>query len=153
MPTEAELPLRSGTDNYFVHINIGWLLDRECNRAGNRIRRNRHLVTGGGQLCFCLRICNGFHKGGLYEARRNDRYAQLIAGLLAQTLGDGAYGELCAGIDRLVRYRLMSCCGSGVDEMPETLLAEDRQRCRNAVQNAFDVDVDHVLPLCDAQVV
>jgi hypothetical protein len=36
---------------------------------------------------------------------------------------------------------------------PETLLAEDR-RCRGgAVQNAFDVDVDHILPLLNAQVV
>lgn len=69
------------------------------------------------------------------EARRNDRHAQLIAGLLAQTLGDGAHGELRAGIDRLVRYSLMSCCRSDVDEMPETLLAEDRQRCGDAVQN------------------
>ena len=47
----------------------------------------------------------------------------------------------------------MSGCRSDVDEMPETLLAEDRQRCRDAVQNAFDVDVDHLLPLLDAQVV
>lgn len=31
----------------------------------------------------------------------------------------------------------MSCSGTGVDEMPETLLAEDRQRCRDAVQNTF----------------
>jgi hypothetical protein len=31
------------------------------------------------------------------EARRNDCHAQLVAGLLAQTLGDGAHGELSAG--------------------------------------------------------
>jgi hypothetical protein len=30
--------------------------------------------------------------------------------------------------------------------MSETLLAEDRQRCGDAVQHAFDVDVDHLLP-------
>ena len=42
---------------------------------------------------------------------------------------------------------------SGVDEMPETLLAEDRQRGGDAVQNTFDVDVDHLLPILDAQVV
>src|SRR5206468_2125485 len=87
------------------------------------------------------------------ESRRDDRHAQLIAGLLAQTLGDGAHGELRAGIDRLVRYSLMSCCRSDVDEMPETLLAEDRKRCGDAVQNTFDVDVDHLLPIIDAQVV
>ena len=37
--------------------------------------------------------------------------------------------------------------------MPETLMAEDRQRCGDAVQNTLDVDVDHLLPIRDAQVV
>ena len=86
-----------------------------------------------------LRIGDGVHKGGFNEARRNDRYAQFIASLLPQALRDGAYGELCAGIDRLIRYRLMSCCGSGIDEMTEALLAEDRQSYGDAVQHAFDV--------------
>src|SRR5271154_5958568 len=31
----------SWADNYFVHINTGRLLNRQCNRAGNRILRNR----------------------------------------------------------------------------------------------------------------
>ena len=30
--------------------------------------------------------------------------------------------------------------------MPETLLAEDGQHCRDTVENTFDVDVDHILP-------
>src|SRR6266403_6390647 len=47
----------------------------------------------------------------------------------------------------------MSCCRSGVDEMSETLLAKDRQRCGDAVQDTFNVDVDHLLPILDAQVV
>ena len=33
-------------------------------------------------------------------ARRNDRQPQLIASLLAQTLGDGSHGKLRAGIRR-----------------------------------------------------
>ena len=37
--------------------------------------------------------------------------------------------------------------------MSETLLAEDRQRCRDAVWHTFDVDVDHLLPILDVQVV
>jgi hypothetical protein len=37
--------------------------------------------------------------------------------------------------------------------MPETLFAEDRQRCGDAVQNTFEVDVDHLLPIPDAQLV
>jgi len=37
--------------------------------------------------------------------------------------------------------------------MPKTLPAEHRQRCGDAVQNAFDVDLDHVLALLNAQVV
>jgi len=94
-----------------------------------------------------LSYTNGPQKGVLTKPGEMIRYAQFIASLLPQTFRDGAYGELCAGIDRLVRYRLMSCCGSGVDEMSVVLLAEDRQRCCDAVQHAFDVDVDHVLPL------
>ena len=41
----------------------------------------------------------------------------------------------------------------GVDEVPEALLAEDRQRRGDAVQDALEVDVDHLLPVLDAQVV
>ena len=37
--------------------------------------------------------------------------------------------------------------------MSETLLAKDRQRSGDAIQNTFDVDVDHLLPILDAQVV
>ena len=37
--------------------------------------------------------------------------------------------------------------------MPEALLAEDSQRGGDAVQNAFDVDVDHLVPISDAQIV
>jgi hypothetical protein len=37
--------------------------------------------------------------------------------------------------------------------MSETLLEKDRQRGRDAVQNTFDVDVDHAFPLLNAQVV
>ena len=52
----GKLALRSGTDHYLVHINIGGLLDRERNRAGDRIRRHRELVSGGGELGFHVRI-------------------------------------------------------------------------------------------------
>jgi hypothetical protein len=52
-----------------------------------------------------------------------------------------------------VRNSLMSGGRRRVDEMPEPLFAKDRQRGRDAVQNTFDVDVDHLLPLLDAEVV
>ncbi len=87
------------------------------------------------------------------ETRRNDRHAQLIACLLAQTFGDVAHGEFRAGIDRHVWLNEMSRCRGGVDEMSETLLAKDGQRCRDAVKNALAVDVDHLLPILDAQVI
>jgi hypothetical protein len=35
--------------------------------------------------------------------------------------------------------------------MSETLLAKDRQRRRDAVENTFDVDVDQVLPIINAR--
>jgi hypothetical protein len=44
----------------------------------------------------------------------------------------------------------MSCGRCGVDEMSEALLAKDRRRAGDAVENTFDVDVDHVLPILDA---
>jgi hypothetical protein len=37
--------------------------------------------------------------------------------------------------------------------MSETLLAKDRQRGRDSVKNTFDVDVDHVFPIFNAQVI
>ncbi len=43
---EADLTLGSGTNNYLAYINIGRLFDRERNGAGNRIRRDCHLVHG-----------------------------------------------------------------------------------------------------------
>jgi hypothetical protein len=62
-------------------------------------------------------------------------------------------GELRPGIEGLIGFSDKTCSRSGVDEMFKTLPAEDRERCGDAVQNAFDVDVDHVLPLLNAQVV
>src|SRR6185295_2594583 len=47
----------------------------------------------------------------------------------------------------------MSCRGSGVDEVPETLLAENRQCRGDAVEDTFDVDVDHLVPFVDAEIV
>jgi hypothetical protein len=40
----AELSLRSGTDNDLVHVNIGRLLDRERNGAGDRFRIPRPIL-------------------------------------------------------------------------------------------------------------
>jgi hypothetical protein len=82
-----------------------------------------------------IRICCGVREIGFNEARRNDCDAQFITGLLAQTLGDGAHGELSTGVDRHGRLGDKSSCRSYVNEMPETLLSEDRQRCPNTVQN------------------
>jgi hypothetical protein len=47
----------------------------------------------------------------------------------------------------------MSRCRSGVDEVSETLLAEDWERCGNSVQDAFNIDVDHLVPVFDAKIV
>lgn len=41
---QAELTLRGGTDNKLAHVNIGRLLDRERDSAGDRLRRHRELV-------------------------------------------------------------------------------------------------------------
>jgi len=67
----------------------GGLLDRERNSTGDRIWRHRELVSGLREFGFHLRICHRFREVRADEARRDDCHAQLIAGLLAQTLGDG----------------------------------------------------------------
>jgi hypothetical protein len=46
----VELPLRSGTDSYLVHINIGRVLDRERDSARDGLRWHRGLVAGVGEL-------------------------------------------------------------------------------------------------------
>ena len=132
-----ELTLRSRTDNNFVHINIGRLLDRERNSARDRLRRHGELVPGLFELGFYLRIRHSFREVRVDEARGNDRHSQLVAGLLPQTFGDGTHGELRAGIDRLVRFSDKSCCRSSVNEMSETLLAEDRQRGESSIVESW----------------
>jgi len=67
--SDAELTLRSGTDNNLVHINIGRLLDRERNGAGDRIRRDRHLVHCADDLGLHFRICHGVREVRVNEAR------------------------------------------------------------------------------------
>src|SRR5450755_1798402 len=146
-------PLCGRTDNDLAHINIGWLLNRERNGAGDRIRRHPSLVPSLFELRFHYRICRSFREVRPRHARRDDRHAQLVADLLAQALGDGAHGDLRASIDRHGRQDKISRCGSDVDEVPGTLRAEDRQCCRDAVENAFNVDIDHLFPILDAQIV
>ena len=133
--------------------HIGRLLDREHDGAGDRLGRQRELVARVFELRFHLWICHAFCEVRVHEPRRNDRHAQFLAGLHPQALGDRAHGELRGGIDRLVRHRLMSGGRSGVDEMSETLLAKDRQRGGDSVKNTFDVDVDHVFPIFNPQVI
>lgn len=72
---------------------------------------------------------------------------------MAQTLRDSAHAELSTGIDRLVGCSLESSRKSGVYEMSETLLTEDRQRCGDAIENTSDVYVDYLLPVFDPQLV
>lgn len=87
------MPVSNGPDNNLTPIDIGRLLDRDPNGAGDRFRRNRELVPGGVELSLYLRICHCSHEIRIDETRRNDRHAQLVAGFLAQPLGDGAHGD------------------------------------------------------------
>ena len=127
--------MRSGADNYFANINIGRLFNRERNGAGNRIRRDRHPVHSTDDLGLHLRICYESARLVLTKPGEMNCDAQFITSLLAQTLGDGAHGELSTGVNRHGRLGDKSSCRSYVDEMPETLLSEDRQRWPNTVQN------------------
>jgi len=61
--------------------------------------------------------------------------------------------EIVPAINRHVRVNDNAGRRSGVDELSETLLTKHRQRCGDAVENTFDVDVDHVFPILHAQVV
>ncbi len=47
----------------------------------------------------------------------------------------------------------MACSRSDGDELSESLRAKHRQRRGDAVEHALDVDVDHLLPVFDTQVV
>src|SRR6478736_5228216 len=72
---------------------------------------------------------------------------------MSQAFGDRAHGKLSPSINLPVGVDGNAGRRSGVDEMSETLLTKHRQRCGDAVENTFDVDVDHVLPILHAQVV
>ena len=64
--------------------------------GGPRSRRRRHWPAP--------RIGHRLREIGAHEAGRDDRHAQVLAGLLAQALGDGADRVLRAGVDRLERH-------------------------------------------------
>src|SRR6266404_3083291 len=134
-------------------IGINQLLNRECNGAGNRLRRNRHLVHLVDDLRFDFRICHGIREVRVDESRRNARHAELIAGFQSQGLGDGAHGVLRSGIHRHGRHDLNSGSRNDIDEMSETLAAENREGGCDAVKNTFEVDVDHLLPILDTELI
>src|SRR4030095_7463596 len=130
---EADSDLRGGTDDDLVYINFSRLLDGEHNSARDRRRWYRHLLHPLDNLGFDPAICHGIREVRLDKSRRNARHAQLIAGFLPQGLGDSAHRVLRAGIDRHGRYDLNSGCRNDVDEMSETLSAENRQGGGDAV--------------------
>ena len=65
-----------------AHINIGRLLDREHDDAGDRLGRQRELVAGAFELRFHLWIGPAFSEVRPDEPWRNDRHPQLLSGLL-----------------------------------------------------------------------
>ena len=51
-PGEAKPTLRSGTDDNLVNINIGRLLNRKCDGAGDGLRWYRERIPGVFELAF-----------------------------------------------------------------------------------------------------
>ena len=104
----SRLSLCRGTDHYFVYIDIGWLLDRERNRAGDCLWRHRKLFFGSGELRLHFRIRHIFREVRFDGTRRNYCHAQFIASLLAQSFGDGTKGrasglpQVEAGVSRIL---------------------------------------------------
>src|SRR3977135_2645288 len=89
-----DLVLRGGTDNDVTHLDTVRLLDGEGDGSGHRVRRDRDLVPLFKGLGLQFRDRHGFCEVSMDEAGRDDGHAQAVAGLLAQALGDGAYGVL-----------------------------------------------------------
>ena len=93
------------------------------------------MSRGAFELRFHLRICHAFREIRPDEPRRNDRDAQLLAGLHAQALGDCAHGELRGGIDRLVRHGLCPAIEAVLTKCPKPCLRKrkatpvDAHRC------------------------
>jgi hypothetical protein len=88
---------------------------------------------------------------GPNKSWRDDRYAQLVAGLLAQPLAKRANRELRGGIDRLIGNCLEPGGRRDGDEVPELLGAKQRQCRGDTIEDALDVDVDHVFPFVNAE--
>lgn len=77
----------------------------------------------------------------------------IASGFLAQSFADGPDRELGSGVDGHGRRDTKRGCGSGGDEVAGPLRPENRQRDADPVQHALHIDVDHVVPLVDAQIV
>jgi hypothetical protein len=147
------LPLRGWPDGDLAHIHFGRLFDGERNGTGNRIRRDGHFVPGAERLRSEVRIGHGIGKVGVNKSRRYPGHAQSLPRFLAQSLGDGAHGVLGRGVNTLQRDDLESRRRNDIDEMTEPLAAKHRQRRRDSIQNAFQIHIDHGIPVLDAQIV
>src|SRR5579859_1718465 len=142
----SRLEVETGrTDDDLIDVDIGRLLDREGDGARNRGGGDSLLVQGehgvlGGAGRVVLEIA-------LHGARRDRRYADLGADLLAKAFGDRADGELGAGIDSATRRENLDASnGTQVDDVAAFLAEEQGEHRGNAVERALDVDVDHRVP-------
>ena len=68
-PVRLGLTLRRGTDNNLAHVNIGGLLDREHDGAGDRVGRDPHFVHAIADLALYFRTGHGFREVRVHEAR------------------------------------------------------------------------------------
>ena len=87
-----------GADNDLVDVDAVGLLEREADRAGDRVGRQRLLAPflkrGGDGL-----VRNVVTEFGGDDARRDDRCADIVM-LLTKAVGDGPDGELAGAINR-----------------------------------------------------
>ena len=135
---------RRWAHNDFADIDIAWLLDRKCDGAADGIRSDRDpskLAHG----LLSARMRNGGSEIGFHHARGNDSDANLRV-LLAQALGNGNHGMLGGAIDGGSWINQMASDRGDIHDVPEALLLHDRQYRRDAVQDAANVDVDHLIP-------
>jgi hypothetical protein len=147
------LALDGRADGDIADFDVVGLLDGEGDGPCHRFRRDGELVPAAADLLAGLQVVDGIGELSADEAGRYRRRAQHAVGrFLPQPFHQGADRVLGRGVDRLGGDDLQPRGGYRGHQVALALPAEHRERGRDAVEHAPEVDVDHRRPAADVEV-
>jgi hypothetical protein len=138
-----------GADDDFADVDVVRLVDGEGNGAGDGFGGDGDLAEIVDELGGAP-VGDGVGEFGSSYAGGNDGDAE-VGVFLAKAVRDGVDGEFRGAVDRTGRHDRVAADGGNVDDLAVALLFHQRQHGGDAVEDAADVDVDHLVPFVDFQ--